>query len=321
MSDADRRGMPDDGEAGAFFRPSERAHLHPCTQVELLDRVSAIVLSRPGLFFGLGALSALPGFVMLLVLAVVPSAAGADAAEPGMAEALIMLMAWLLEEWPVAAIVACGFQAFLLPQRELRLWVAMQTVLGRMAAFAGTRMFAWAVVLGLMLFVVAAGSGAGGALSNLLALPALVVALVMLVLWSLAGPVILFERRSFVRALARSSELMRGRFAGGRLTDSPFSRLLLVLALPAAVFALEQVLVQAMGFRLPGGSYPNMNPSPRFALASGIVLFVGQTLRAPFLYVGIAMIYAECRMRREAFDLRVRMMDGPEAATNPDLVG
>ena len=61
MSETNSQSIPDPGDTGPFFRPSERAHLHPCTQVELLDRVSAIVLSRPWLFFGLGALSALPG--------------------------------------------------------------------------------------------------------------------------------------------------------------------------------------------------------------------------------------------------------------------
>ncbi len=300
------------GQPGrAHFDPPAHAHVRLSTPVELLDRAFAVLMSRPALFFGLGALGALPGLAATTVLALSPPAAGAYAGGDSRF-ALVTILAWVLEQWPLAAIVLCAFQILVLPRRPLPIWVAMQGALPRLAAFASTRMLSWIVVLGMLLFVFTGGGLAPGGLWVLVAIPAALMAAYLAVGWALLSPVIMIERLSLVRALQRSAELMRQKFASRGSGDSPFIRLLLILLFPLALIALEQGVVHSVGFFLPGGSLPEIPLRRDFLLFAAAVSFVGKMIREPWTFIALVMLYAECRMRREAFDLRLRLIGDGE---------
>ncbi|PKO14660.1 hypothetical protein CVU37_14295 [candidate division BRC1 bacterium HGW-BRC1-1] len=300
--------LSDHGEEPSdFFRLSNFAHLHPCTQTELIDRVAAVIFHQPALFFGLGALSALPGLIVMLVNPGFSGASGTQ--EVSMSDAFITMIPWFLKEWPVAALILAGFQKFVFPKRTMKMWVAMQTSLSILLAFIGTRLFAWTIIMGLLLFVLSVGTTGGGGIAGMLALPALVMALILLIYWSLTGVAVIIERTSFITAMARSWKILRQRFRGKKLTDSPLSRLLLILIIPAVLFIVEQISLQTLGFFYPGGAYPKPPVDPSFTIPAGAIMFFFQTIRAPWLYVGLTMVYLECRMRNESLDIRIRLVE------------
>ncbi len=294
-------------EPADFFRLSNFAHLHPCTHTELIDRVGAVIMHQPALFFGLGALSALPALMAMLLNPGFSGPSGTQ--EVGMIDYLVTLVPWFLKEWPIAALILAGFQKFVFPKRKLKMWVVMQTSLTFLLAFIGTRLFAWTIIMGLLLFVLSVGTTGGGGITGLLAFPALVMALFLLVYWSLTGVAVMIERTAFINAMARSWKMLRQGFRGKKLTNSPLSRLLLILIIPAILFIIEQISIQTLGFFYPGGAYPKPPVDPSFTIPAGAIMFLFQTLRAPWLYVGLTMVYLECRMRNESLDLRIRLVD------------
>ena len=310
---------PPSEEPSEFFRLSNFAHLHPCTQTELIDRVAAVILHQPALFLGLGALSALPGLMVMLLS---PGFSGpSDSQDVGISYAFVVLIPWFLKEWPVAALILCGFQKFVFPTRKLKLWIVMQTSLTRLLAFIGTRLFAWTIIMGLMLFVLSVGSTGGGGISGLLAFPALITALLLLIYWSLTGVAVMVEGSSFITAMGRSAKILRQGFRGKKLSDSPLSRLLLILIIPIALVIGEQICLQTLGSFYPGGAYPRPPIDSSFTIPAGAIMFFFQTLRAPLLYVGLTMVYLECRMRNESLDLRVRLVDEKKEDDGPVLGG
>jgi hypothetical protein len=147
-----------------------------------------------------------------------------------------------------------------------------------------------------------------------LGMPALGLAVIFMVLWALVSPVVVVEQRSLSQAMRRSMELMRVKYGRGGFADSALCRLLLLLVLPAAVHAVEQVLLHGAGFFVPGGVMPFVPSSRGYILFYSAVSFVGQVIREPWVFVGLVLLYTESRMRHEALDLQIRLLGGA-----PDL--
>jgi hypothetical protein len=293
---------------------SQFAHLRPSTPLEMLDRTWAVLCLRPWLFLGLGVLCALPELAANILLAVSPVSENATQAGAGLLPLLVI--AWVLEQWPVAATVLCAFQLLALPNRPLRLWVAMQGALARLFPFVVTRFFAWAIILGLM-FLLVQGAAGGNPVWVVLGMPALGLSLILMVLWSLISPVVIIERRSLSRAMQRSAELMRARYGRGGFADSAVCRLLLLLILPVSVHAAEGLLVHGAGFFLPGGVMPFMPASRGYIFYYSAVSFAGKVIREPWMFVGLVLLYSESRMRFEALDLQIRLLGGAEPLVEP----
>ena len=256
-----------------------------------------------------------------MVMLLSPGFSGpSDNQDVGLTYAFVVLIPWFLKEWPVAALILCGFQKFVFPTRKLKLWIVMQTTLTRLLAFIGTRLFAWTIIMGLMLFVLSVGSTGGGGIGGLLALPALVLALLLLIYWSLTGVAVMVEGTSFITAMSRSAKILRQGFRGKSLSNSPLSRLFMILIIPATLVIAEQICLQTLGAFYPGGAYPKPPTDSSFTIPAGAIMFFFQTLRAPLLYVGLTMVYLECRMRNESLDLRIRLVDELHEDDSPVVV-
>ena len=117
------------------------------------------------------------------------------------------------------------------------------------------------------------------------------------------------EGSSFIIAMGRSAKILRQRFRGKSLTNSPLSRLFLILIIPTVLVIAEQICLQTLGAFYPGGAYPRPPTDSSFTIPAGAIMFFFQTVRAPLLYVGLTMVYLECRMRNESLDLRIRLVD------------
>jgi hypothetical protein len=139
-----------------------------------------------------------------------------------------------------------------------------------------------------------------------LAFLALVVPFVWLaVAWSLAVPVLLFERRSGFKALARSFRLVQGRWW-------PILGALLCAYLLAIYVSLLVSLLPAF----LADSIASDND-----LVAGIASVVGgtvsQMVTTPYLAAVITVLYFDQRVRKEAFDLQLAA-DGLGQARDPD---
>ena len=156
---------------------------------------------------------------------------------------------------------------------------------------------------------VATGAPTGvQAISWIFAVPVSLVLMVSAYVWfSLAAPILIMERRGVIASLRRSAEIVRGRWwrTFGVLVLAQVIAVLagfVVLPMPFAV--VERIL---LGF--------NSEPTGWTLLALVALGAVGRsvagTLANPFSAGVIAMLYADRRMRREAFDLELQM-DPPE---------
>jgi hypothetical protein len=157
---------------------------------------------------------------------------------------------------------------------------------------------------GLLLLTFVIGMGVGVGLILLL-VPGIIFAL----MWSLAVPVAVLEDEGVFKSLSRSVELTQG----SRM------RILLICVL----FLLATWIVGVL-FGLPVGVIvfmSMMQHGPATALPGWVqVLNVGMSfithcLVGPLMTIGIAVLYYDVRVRKEAFDLQLMMttLDGPGA--------
>jgi hypothetical protein len=164
---------------------------------------------------------------------------------------------------------------------------------------------------------VAAGAPTGvQALCWVFAVPVSLVLMVAGYVWlALAAPILVMERRGVIASLRRSAEIVRGRWW----------RTFGVLVLAQVIAMLAGFVVLPMPFAVVERILLGIDSEPAGWLLIALVAVgavgrsVAGTLANPFNAGVIAMLYADRRMRREAFDLELQMNppEDPVAAWLP----
>jgi hypothetical protein len=120
------------------------------------------------------------------------------------------------------------------------------------------------------------------------------------VVWSLAGPSLMLERRGVIASFRRSFHLVKG----------SFWRVLGILLL-AAIIAYVVAQIVAVPFAVIGGVVDGFTSTPGEGLPlttlvmSALGSIIGIAITLPFTAGVTALIYVDQRMRREAFDLEL----------------
>jgi hypothetical protein len=168
-----------------------------------------------------------------------------------------------------------------------------------------------AVVIPLLPLAAAAAAGAPDGLQALAAIVGVPLALVMMVagyVWfAFTTPILVMERRGVIASLRRSAEIVRGRWwrtFGVLFLTLVITVLAEFVVLPAPFTVVQQILLA-------------VHPEPGGWMLVGLVALgalgriIAGTLINPFNAAVIAILYADRRMRREAFDLELQM-DPPQ---------
>jgi hypothetical protein len=229
----------------------------------------------------------------------------------------------------LAATTVAGREAFLGQSVSVR--EALTRTVERAGALLGTtavQMILYVFLIGLAALPAAGLVAAavlrteGQALWLLGALFVLAVFEVPTVLWlmlrySLVAQVVMLERVSFVRALRRSAELMRGRAstnASSKWTDNSMLRASIVLAVTLAVNVAVASLM-SVPHLLVNFAYGNnpLTPNAVDPLAVPAYAIIPIELAdaalesavAPFWLLAMMVFYFDLRIRKEGFDLEV----------------
>ncbi|MCW2944863.1 MAG: hypothetical protein JWR24_1580 [Actinoallomurus sp.] len=166
-------------------------------------------------------------------------------------------------------------------------------------------LIAVAVPLVPLVAAVAVGAPTGvAALAWVGGVPAAAVLMVSGYVWfALSAPILVMERRGVFAALRRSAEMVRGRWW----------RTFGVLVLALVITGFAEFVVLPMPFAVAQRIVLALRPEPRGWTLVAIVAIgalgriVAGTLVNPFNAGVIAMLYADRRMRREAFDLELQL--------------
>lgn len=316
--------------------PQQLTHLRPTAALEMLDRAFAVVRVQWKLFLLFALVSATPKLLSTLI--------HLDRKPPS-TESGLAFIAWLiphkvapfiLAQWAVAAIVAVAFQTVLFPGRTIKFQAAMRGVRNRVPSLMMTRLLVWAILFVLGALLPAQMLSAGGS-SSLFAMAiatwTILAAIYFALMWSLTSAVVIIEKRSLLNAMARSAELMRLKFSGrGWLSDGALRRLMLVLVFPAVMYCFGAAILQAASLAKTGniviifrGVIGEGGAVYQMLVAlDGMIDWGSSLIYLPWTYTALVLLYAECRMRREALDIQVRLLSRGETggadANMPDSI-
>lgn len=280
----------------------------------MVDRVFALLRMRRGVLLSLGALGGLISLEAELVQQ-----------RDGSAWALGGLALELLARWPLAAALTVAFQTLFFPRRLLGAWAALRGVAGKMPQLLLTLVLSGAVLALMVLTTVdllrsARGGWTLDPVNWALAGAMGVLILYLAALWALMPAVVLLEGRMLFGALGRSAELMRLRFSRRLFGDSAVRRLILLITLAVAAAVGGQLLLPAAHWVIAG--MPPLSPAELFGTAPAdkgggrgawenaqlALTALLSCLIWPYIQTAIAVLYAECRMRREGLDLQARLL-------------
>ena len=154
-----------------------------------------------------------------------------------------------------------------------------------------------------------------------------VLVLYLAALWALMPAVVLLEGRMLFDALGRSAELMRMRFSQRPFGDSAVRRLILLIGLAVAVALGGSLLLPAAHWVVAGMPVPTLGDLAGSGESAGGVWESAQLgltalvscLLWPYIQAAIAVLYAECRMRREGLDLQTRLL-ARETSAEPSMI-
>lgn len=285
--------------------------------MEMVDRIVRLVSLRWRVILPLALLAALPEPVLTIIGTYLDTQTREEGAQRQYG-ALIFVLAFALPQWPNAALLLAGFHGHLFPLHSIRAVGALRSALGRLPYLILTRLYVW-MLLGLLAFpLILAGTRPAISLTVLVGILLGIIAfLVFAGLWFLVPVLVMVEHKSFFRAMARSMELMTTRFSGGWLGDSPLRRLVVMGVFPLVLFAGELILLQAAWpfLRPPAGSQFPADYGGLFAFTA-VQLAINFVL-ALWMPLSMAMLYGECRMRREGMDLHVRLEAQTESVPSP----
>ncbi|HET9382177.1 MAG TPA: hypothetical protein VFP69_15275 [Streptomyces sp.] len=154
------------------------------------------------------------------------------------------------------------------------------------------------------LLIVTAGEEAGAGLTVLGALGAGIVALWLMIRFSLASPALMLEKQGIKRALARSAKLVRGvwwRVLGVQLLATLIANVVASLVvIPFTFLAAAVSGDDASGFLAGSGDV-----GWTFLVVSGIGAVIGSMITFPINAGVTVLLYIDQRIRREALDLEL----------------
>jgi hypothetical protein len=188
-------------------------------------------------------------------------------------------------------------------------WRVVRPCLGRLfgaaTAVVAAVFLALAIPLTPMIAAVAGDAPVGvQAVTWILGVPIAFVAMVTAYVWfAFSTPILVMERRGVIASLRRSAEMVRGRWW----------RTFGVLFLALLITVLAEFVVIPAPFNVVVEIVAGVHPSPDGGLLIGLLALsavgriVAGTLVNPFNAGVIAIVYADRRMRREAFDLELQM--------------
>ncbi|WP_329457583.1 DUF7544 domain-containing protein [Streptomyces sp. NBC_01497] len=155
------------------------------------------------------------------------------------------------------------------------------------------------------------GTAAGTAVSVLLFLAAVVVALWLMVRFSLASPALMLERRGIITSMRRSAKLVRGawwRTFGILLLTALITILVtLVIAVPFSLVATIADGGSGLDSILAGNT-PHFGWA--YVIVAGIGSVIASAITLPFSAGVTVLLYVDRRIRREALDLELARAAG-----------
>lgn len=160
------------------------------------------------------------------------------------------------------------------------------------------------------IIVAAAGAGAAGAaLAILGSLAAGVVALWLMIRFSLASPALMLEKQSIVKSMSRSAKLVRGSWW------RVFGIQLLATIIANIVASIVVIPFTFLGAAVSGGGMSNFLDTGgsdlgwTFLIVSGVGAVIGSMITFPITAVAV-LLYIDQRIRREALDLELARAAG-----------
>ncbi|MFH8657105.1 glycerophosphoryl diester phosphodiesterase membrane domain-containing protein [Streptomyces afghaniensis] len=161
------------------------------------------------------------------------------------------------------------------------------------------------------ILVVAAGStGAGVALTVLGVIGAGIVALWLMIRFSLASPALMLEKQGIKKAMSRSTKLVRGtwwRIFGIQLLATIIANVVAsIIVIPFTFLAAALSGDGVTGWLNSGGSGLGWT----FLIVSGIGAVIGSMITFPITAGVTVLLYIDQRIRREALDLELARAAG-----------
>jgi glycerophosphoryl diester phosphodiesterase family protein len=295
--------------------------LRPLTLAELLDRAFSTYRHHLWLFVGIMAVPAIwsiTSAVTMEVFKALTAVPGAKPADAPLQIAVLLIGSFL---FGIVYLLAYAFAlgattvavSHLYMGRETSVGLAYRAVQPHWRRLVVLLFWCWLRLFLTMMGIVAAGALAGaifGMIAPLFTVLLMALAVVgggalcifLVVRWGVAVPAVVLENLPARSSLARSVELTadnRGR---------TFLVILCALVITYATVALLQVPF-IVGATLAG---PGTALSMLLGIVGAVLGGIGSMFSGPIMIIGLAMMYYDLRIRKEAFDLQV-MLDSLDA--------
>jgi hypothetical protein len=293
--------------------------LRPLSLGELFDRAFVLYRRHFWLFVGITAIPGVFALIVALAQQAMQTVTAMDAATGADPSANAVFALWIAAGVMVAALaygvvytIALGATTFAVSEIYMGRTATIAEVYGKVRPRIGRLLLLMlamilriggVIVLGFMVAGFVAFTGAlihavVGVMLTVLCFVAVFAAVVAMSLrYSLSVPSMILEQTGANGSLSRSVELTRGRL--GRV----FLLMLCAVMVTYATTLLFQgpflFAALAAGFETRAGIWLNV-----VAAFTGTI---GTTLTAPFLIIGLVLLYYDARVREEGFDLEVAL--------------
>ncbi|MFH9418254.1 glycerophosphoryl diester phosphodiesterase membrane domain-containing protein [Streptomyces rochei] len=167
-----------------------------------------------------------------------------------------------------------------------------------------------------LIVAVAGGGGAGVALTVLGLLASAVVAVWLMVRFSLASPALMLEKQGIKKAMGRSTKLVRGswwRVFGIQLLAAVIANVVASIIVIPFAFLAAALSGDGVGGFLEGTGDLGWT----FLIVSGIGSVIGSMITFPITAGVTVLLYIDQRIRREALDLELARAAGVQGPAAP----